>query len=200
MLDQLTVSDFVEHVNANFPGRSWLGRGDRSGTDRSPDDRRGPSVGFARDQATAVFLDLPGPARPVAPPAVCIRSSTPLWVRWPFFSCPSSLREIRRDCTIRPSSTEGFSRRLGRNPEPSGDHLVSTVGGHREVITMAQPFLGEITPVAFTFAPKGWAMCNGQLLSISQNTGPLLAAGNDLWRRWNKQLRTARPARSRQCQ
>ncbi len=35
---------------------------------------------------------------------------------------------------------------------------------------MAQPFLGEITPVAFPFAPKGWAMCNGQLLSISQNT------------------------------
>jgi microcystin-dependent protein len=35
---------------------------------------------------------------------------------------------------------------------------------------MAQPFLGEISPVAFAFAPRGWALCNGQLLSISQNT------------------------------
>jgi microcystin-dependent protein len=34
---------------------------------------------------------------------------------------------------------------------------------------MAQPFLGEIRLVAFTFPPKGWAFCNGQLLSISQN-------------------------------
>jgi Phage Tail Collar Domain len=42
--------------------------------------------------------------------------------------------------------------------------------GLYEVITMAEPFLGEITPVAFAFAPRGWALCNGQLLSIAQNT------------------------------
>lgn len=35
---------------------------------------------------------------------------------------------------------------------------------------MADPFLSEIRIVAFSFAPKGWALCNGQLLSISQNT------------------------------
>ena len=35
---------------------------------------------------------------------------------------------------------------------------------------MAQPFLGEISPVAFPFPPKGWAFCNGQILSIQQNT------------------------------
>jgi microcystin-dependent protein len=34
---------------------------------------------------------------------------------------------------------------------------------------MATPFLGEIRMVSFTFAPKGWAMCNGQLVSISSN-------------------------------
>ncbi len=34
---------------------------------------------------------------------------------------------------------------------------------------MAQPFLGEISPVAFAFAPKGWALCNGQILPINQN-------------------------------
>ena len=30
------------------------------------------------------------------------------------------------------------------------------------------PFLGQITLVAFTFAPQGWAFCNGQLLPIDQ--------------------------------
>jgi microcystin-dependent protein len=35
---------------------------------------------------------------------------------------------------------------------------------------MTQPFLGQIQPFGFGFAPRGWAQCNGQLLSISQNT------------------------------
>ncbi|HEY6044684.1 MAG TPA: tail fiber protein [Nitrosospira sp.] len=30
-------------------------------------------------------------------------------------------------------------------------------------------FLGEIKLVSFNFAPKGWALCNGQLLPINQN-------------------------------
>ena len=34
---------------------------------------------------------------------------------------------------------------------------------------MSEPFLGEIKIVSFNFAPKGWAMCNGQLLPINQN-------------------------------
>lgn len=33
----------------------------------------------------------------------------------------------------------------------------------------ADPFLGEIMLVAFDFAPRGWAQCNGQLLPINQN-------------------------------
>jgi microcystin-dependent protein len=32
------------------------------------------------------------------------------------------------------------------------------------------PFVGEIRCFGFNFAPLGWAQCNGQLLSISQNT------------------------------
>lgn len=32
------------------------------------------------------------------------------------------------------------------------------------------PFLAEIRPFAFSFAPRGWAQCNGQLMAISQNT------------------------------
>lgn len=32
------------------------------------------------------------------------------------------------------------------------------------------PFLAEIRIFPFTFAPQGWALCNGQLLPITQNT------------------------------
>jgi microcystin-dependent protein len=35
---------------------------------------------------------------------------------------------------------------------------------------MSAPFVAEIRVFGFNFAPKGWAMCNGQLLPISQNT------------------------------
>jgi microcystin-dependent protein len=34
---------------------------------------------------------------------------------------------------------------------------------------MSDPFIAEVRVVSFTFAPKGWAFCNGQLLPISQN-------------------------------
>jgi len=36
---------------------------------------------------------------------------------------------------------------------------------------MAEPFLSEIRIMSFNFAPKGWALCNGQLLPINQNQG-----------------------------
>jgi microcystin-dependent protein len=35
---------------------------------------------------------------------------------------------------------------------------------------MADPFVGEIRPFAGNFAPAGWALCNGQLMSIAENT------------------------------
>ncbi len=35
---------------------------------------------------------------------------------------------------------------------------------------MSEPFLGEIRMFSFGFAPVGWALCDGQLLSIAQNT------------------------------
>ena len=34
---------------------------------------------------------------------------------------------------------------------------------------MSEPFLSEIKLVSFNFPPKGWALCNGQLLPINQN-------------------------------
>jgi microcystin-dependent protein len=39
---------------------------------------------------------------------------------------------------------------------------------------MATPFLGEIKLFSINFPPKGWALCNGQLLPIGQNQ-PLFA-------------------------
>ena len=35
---------------------------------------------------------------------------------------------------------------------------------------MADQFLGEIRIVGFNFAPAGWAVCNGLLMAIQQNT------------------------------
>jgi microcystin-dependent protein len=34
----------------------------------------------------------------------------------------------------------------------------------------SDPFIGQIMAVGFNFAPPGWALCNGQILSIPQNT------------------------------
>ena len=35
---------------------------------------------------------------------------------------------------------------------------------------MSEPFLAEIRIVGFNFAPRGWAFCDGQLLSIAENS------------------------------
>lgn len=35
---------------------------------------------------------------------------------------------------------------------------------------MAEPFVAEIRIFPFTFAPRGWAFCDGQVLAINQNT------------------------------
>jgi microcystin-dependent protein len=36
---------------------------------------------------------------------------------------------------------------------------------------VAEPFLSEIRIMSFGFAPRGWALCNGQLMPINQNQG-----------------------------
>lgn len=35
---------------------------------------------------------------------------------------------------------------------------------------MVEPFIGQIMLFAGNFPPKGWAFCNGQILSIAQNS------------------------------
>lgn len=50
-----------------------------------------------------------------------------------------------------------------RNDSPESTDQAQEVRG-------TDPFLGEISWFAGNFAPRGWAFCNGQLLSIAQNT------------------------------
>jgi len=43
---------------------------------------------------------------------------------------------------------------------------------------MSNPYVGEIRLVAFNFAPDDWALCNGQLLDISENSTLFQLIGN----------------------
>lgn len=36
------------------------------------------------------------------------------------------------------------------------------------LLSASDPFIGEISLVAFSYAPDGWALCDGRLLSVSQ--------------------------------
>jgi microcystin-dependent protein len=44
---------------------------------------------------------------------------------------------------------------------------------------MSTPFLAEVRIWALNFAPRGWAFCNGQLLSIQQNTALFAILGTN---------------------
>src|SRR5471032_736702 len=44
---------------------------------------------------------------------------------------------------------------------------------------MSSPFLAEIRPFAFNFAPRGWVQCDGQLLAISQFTAVFALLGTN---------------------
>lgn len=35
---------------------------------------------------------------------------------------------------------------------------------------MSEPYIGQIQAFGFDFAPRGWALCNGQLMSIAHNS------------------------------
>jgi microcystin-dependent protein len=35
---------------------------------------------------------------------------------------------------------------------------------------MSDPYLGQIQSFGFNFAPRGWALCNGQVMNIATNT------------------------------
>jgi microcystin-dependent protein len=47
---------------------------------------------------------------------------------------------------------------------------IKALTGPKSVQAEAEPYLGSIDMVGFNFAPRGWATCDGQILSIAQNT------------------------------
>lgn len=42
-----------------------------------------------------------------------------------------------------------------------------------------EPFLGQIQLFPYNFAPQGWALCDGQILQISQNTALFALLGTN---------------------
>lgn len=42
---------------------------------------------------------------------------------------------------------------------------------------MSSPFLGQLMLVPYNFSPRGWAFCQGQILSIAQNTALFALVG-----------------------
>ena len=87
MLADLTISDFIGHVNDSF--RVALGTEEMLELQLIEATKIGESrrPATARDQGAAVFLDLQGPAATGCSPNESIRSSTPLWARWRSSSC-----------------------------------------------------------------------------------------------------------------
>ncbi len=53
---------------------------------------------------------------------------------------------------------------------PNLDNQNSATKVANSPTTGMEPFIGEISMFAGNFAPRGWALCDGQLLSISQNS------------------------------
>ncbi|MFT6970733.1 MAG: microcystin-dependent protein [Roseivirga sp.] len=41
---------------------------------------------------------------------------------------------------------------------------------HYNIFKIMDPFLGQIQPFGFSFAPRGWETCSGQIIAISNNT------------------------------
>jgi microcystin-dependent protein len=44
---------------------------------------------------------------------------------------------------------------------------------------MAEPFIGEIRTTAFNYAPRGWALCDGSLINIRNNTALFSVLGTE---------------------
>ena len=112
--------------------------------------RRGrPSGRLAEPAPLVTAISLPGPPAVLAPVLSPQRRS----------QCTAF--HARDGDTTGGDRTPDSVRKVSHGPVPGG--LVEKEKG------MAEPFLSEIRIMSFVFAPKGWALCNGQLLPINQN-------------------------------
>lgn len=76
------------------------------------------------------------------------------------------------------------------NMQPAGKHFTYTLDNRQPFLAMSYcialfgifpsqntPFLGEISLMACNFPPQGWALCNGQLMPISENEALFILIG-----------------------
>jgi microcystin-dependent protein len=66
---------------------------------------------------------------------------------------------------LQPTTFSGFRS----YPTPSAAGYCSSFRSDALEVLVANPFFGEIKILAFDYAPPGWALCDGQTLSIAQN-------------------------------
>jgi microcystin-dependent protein len=78
---------------------------------------------------------------------------------------PPADSQPRRDFLARVAAAVGggLLALAGRPALPGGEQARAATNAY-------EPFIGEIMLFAGDFAPTGWALCQGQLLAISQNT------------------------------
>jgi microcystin-dependent protein len=69
----------------------------------------------------------------------------------------------RRTWLRRVAASLGAGALLGARP-------AAALGAQPLSVQSGQPYVGAISLVAFTFAPEGWAFCDGSTLSIRENT------------------------------
>jgi microcystin-dependent protein len=105
--------------------------------------------------------------RPTFTPEVTMASRRPriqLSTAAPDAEAPAAA-VARRDFLARTAAAigAGVLALAGRPALPGGDQA-------RAATAAAEPYVGEIMMFAGNFAPQGWAFCDGQLLSIAQNT------------------------------
>ena len=187
MLDQLTVSDFVDHVNSTF--RFSLDSGDVLDLELIDATAIGESrAGLIRHPVAGVFPDFRWPARPLAPPA-------DLSDRAPYAGHPGDLPGVPRArrgpaglalsghlqlIAVRAGSDRLRSRAAASSLPGQwtsrGDHHGRTLprGNHPGRIQLCPKRMGVVQRTDPPDQPK---------------YSPLFAAGDDLWRRWNKYFR-----------
>jgi microcystin-dependent protein len=76
---------------------------------------------------------------------------------------PMTRRELLRRMAIGGGAMLLLPGCIDEGPEDPGP------AGDVSMASDVEPFIGEIRLMSFNFAPKGWALCNGQSLAISQN-------------------------------
>ncbi len=83
----------------------------------------------------------------------------------PGAAAPPAPSNPRRDFLARAAAAlgGGLLALAGRPALPHGEQARAATAGY-------DPFVGEIMMFAGNFAPTGWALCNGQILPIAQNT------------------------------